>query len=90
VQVLVELKATGFKKIVVIDGKSTDRTIQVALENGANVIMQNSKGKGNAVKEVLAIDYMDIDCVVLMDADGSMSPKEIPLLVQSGFLGRMF
>lgn len=79
---LVTLKNLGYKHILVIDGKSKDRTMEVARRNGAIVIMQNGRGKGSAVREVLSNGYLDVDAMVLMDADGSMSPEEIPILVQ--------
>jgi glycosyltransferase involved in cell wall biosynthesis len=40
--------------LVVVDGKSTDRTIELAKDLGAQVLIQKVKGKGNAISEGLA------------------------------------
>ncbi|TRZ53365.1 MAG: glycosyltransferase [Dehalococcoidia bacterium] len=80
---LIELKALGYLDVIVIDGKSIDQTFEVAKKHGAKVILQNGRGKGDAVRQVLNNDYMDVDALVLMDADGSMDPKEIPFFVKS-------
>ena len=74
------LKQLGYDNILVIDGKSSDRTVETAKDLGANVIIQNGNGKGAALRE--AFEHADSDFVVIMDADGSMNPKEIPLLIE--------
>lgn len=79
---LIKLKALGYRDILVIDGKSTDRTIEVAKKHGARIILQNGQGKGDAVREVFNNNYMDVDALVLMDADGSMDPEEIPFFIK--------
>lgn len=81
--VLSGLKTLGYDKVLVIDGKSKDGTIKVATENGAKVVMQIGRGKGTAVRQVLSNEYLDVDALVLMDADGSMSPEEIPRFVEA-------
>jgi glycosyltransferase involved in cell wall biosynthesis len=83
VYLLSQLRALGFKNVLIIDGKSKDRTVEVARRHSARVVIQKGKGKGNAVKEVLSNNFLDMDAVVLMDADGSMSPEEIPLFIQA-------
>lgn len=80
--VLKELRKIGIDDVLVIDGKSTDGTIGVAKDFGANVVLQSGNGKGNAVCQVFCNSYLDVDAVVLLDADGSMRPKEIPFLVE--------
>lgn len=80
--VLEALQKIGIDDVLVIDGKSTDRTIEVAKDFGANVVLQTGNGKGNAVCQVFCNGYLDVDAVVLLDADGSMRPEEIPLLVE--------
>jgi dolichol-phosphate hexosyltransferase len=69
-QVLTRLNNFGYNNILVIDGLSSDGTLQVALENGAKIVLQNGRGKGQAVRQVLSNDYLDTDVLVLMDADG--------------------
>jgi len=79
---LLELHDLGYYDIVVIDGKSIDQTWEVAKKHGAKVMLQKGLGKGDAVIQVLKEVPMDVDAMVLMDADGSMDPKEIPSLVE--------
>lgn len=80
---LAKFDKLGYKNILVIDGNSTDRTVDVARCFGAKVIVQNGRGKGGAVREVLRKCCLDVDVLVMMDADCSMDPKEIPYYVKS-------
>ena len=77
-EVIGELKHIGFSDILIVDGNSTDRTVAIAKKFGVDVIDQNGKGKGNALRQAFNYDGLNGDVVVMMDADGSMSPKEIP------------
>jgi len=81
--VLFNLKNEGYYNILVIDGKSKDKTALIASENGVKVVLQNGKGKGSAIREGLNNGYLDADAVVMMDADGSMDPKEIHKYVKA-------
>ena len=70
-------------EIVLVDGKSVDGTVDVALElrPDVRVIRQTRKGKGNA----LACGFLAAtgDIIVMFDADGSADPREIPTFVQA-------
>ena len=68
-------------RILVIDGHSKDRTAEIARKLGARVVMQNTTGKGSALRE--AFDYVDCDVIVMMDADGSMKPEELPVFLEA-------
>ena len=81
--VLSDLKNLGYYNILVIDGMSKDETTKIAIRNGVRVILQNGKGKGNAIRQGLCNSCSDAEIVVMMDADGSMDPKEIPGLVEA-------
>lgn len=81
--VIRELNQIGCRNILIIDGNSRDRTIEVAKEFGVNVIPQNGRGKGDALRQAFNHDGLDGDVVVMMDADGSMNPKEILLFVEA-------
>jgi dolichol-phosphate hexosyltransferase len=39
--------------LLVVDGNSSDRTLELAKDLGAKVMIQNGKGKGNAISEGL-------------------------------------
>lgn len=81
--VIRELSQIGCRNILVIDGNSRDRTVEVAKEFGVDVIPQNGRGKGSALRQAFSHDRLDGDVVVIMDADGSMNPKEILLFIET-------
>ncbi|XHH09885.1 MAG: glycosyltransferase family 2 protein [Candidatus Bathyarchaeia archaeon] len=81
--VLSALNNFGYENILVIDGLSKDGTLKVASEKGAKIVLQDGKGKGQAIRQVLNKSYFDTDALILMDADGSMSPEEVPRYVDA-------
>ena len=70
--------------VVVVDGGSNDRTIEIARNNGAEVITQNGKGYGDAYIQGFkyAIRKYDPQVIVMLDADGTYDPKEMPKLIK--------
>jgi glycosyltransferase involved in cell wall biosynthesis len=82
-KVLWELDHLGYKNILVIDGNSRDKTVKIAKEFGVNIISQNGKGKGDALRQAFNHGSLDTDVIVMMDADGSMNAKEIPVLIDA-------
>lgn len=82
-RVICELKEMGYRNILVIDANSNDRTVDIAKSLGAKVVFQEGKGKGAALRQAFDHDWVNSDVVVMMDADGSMSPKEIPRFVKA-------
>ncbi len=68
-------------EVILVDGHSTDDTIEVARElcPSIRVLRQDGKGKGNALACGFAAAGGDI--IVMLDADGSTDPREIPAYV---------
>jgi glycosyltransferase involved in cell wall biosynthesis len=68
-------------EVILVDGGSTDDTVDVArrLMPGIRIVRQNRRGKGNALACGFAAATGDI--LVMIDADGSTDPKEIPSFV---------
>jgi len=66
--------------ILVIDGHSRDSTAQVARALGARVILDNKKGKGDAIR--CAIPHLQRQITVFIDADGSHETSDIPKLIK--------
>lgn len=64
-------------EIILVDGKSTDATLVTArsCRPDLRVVMQERTGKGDALRSGFLAASGDV--IVMMDADGSMSPKEI-------------
>jgi glycosyltransferase involved in cell wall biosynthesis len=82
-EVLCRLRDFGYNNVLVIDGQSKDNTAKVAEKHGAKVVLQAGQGKGSAIRQVLSNRYFDVDALVLMDADGSMDPAEIPAFIEA-------
>jgi len=70
-------------EVVVVDGHSTDgsATVAKALRPDAIVLTQTRRGKGNAMACGFAAATGDI--LVMLDADGSADPREIPRYVRA-------
>ncbi len=68
-------------EVILVDGHSTDDTIDVAraLRPDVRVVLQTSRGKGNALACGFAMCSGEV--IVMLDADGSTDPLEIPLFV---------
>lgn len=73
-------------EVLVMDGHSTDRTREIAVELGARVALDSGKGKGAAIRQ--AIDAAESDVLVFIDADGSHEAGDIPKLVRPIVEGR--
>ena len=69
-------------EIVVVDGDSTDGTREKILKHrkDAKIIIEKTKGKGSAIKK--GFNHATGDIIVMMDADGSHNPMEIPQLIE--------
>jgi glycosyltransferase involved in cell wall biosynthesis len=68
-------------EVILVDGGSTDDTAGIAcrLMPGIRIVTQNRRGKGNALACGFAAATGDI--IVMIDADGSTDPKEIPSFI---------
>lgn len=65
-------------EVIVMDGRSSDRTAAIASSMGARVHTDPGRGKGAAVRQSLTLAGADV--IVFMDADGSHDPADIPRL----------
>lgn len=77
-------------EVILVDGNSTDGTADVAraLMPSIRVVGQERKGKGNALRCGFAAATGDI--IVMLDADGSTDPAEIPAYVGALLSGADF
>jgi glycosyltransferase involved in cell wall biosynthesis len=77
-------------EIILVDGHSSDDTVAIARQlcPAVRVVLQDSKGKGNALACGFAAARGDI--IVMLDADGSTDPQEIPAYVDALFAGADF
>ncbi|MBO0683845.1 MAG: amino acid adenylation domain-containing protein, partial [Candidatus Dormibacteraeota bacterium] len=73
-------------EVVLVDGGSSDGTVDIArrLWPGVRIVHQKGRGKGAALRQ--GCEAATGEMIVAMDADGSTDPAEIPLYV-GGLLG---
>ncbi|MDE3131342.1 MAG: glycosyltransferase family 2 protein [Acidobacteriota bacterium] len=79
---VLEQLPNGVNELIVVDGHSKDDTIAVAqrLRPDARIVLQDRTGKGNALACGFAAARGDI--IVMIDADGSTDPAEIPSFIR--------
>lgn len=77
-------------EVILVDGHSTDNTVEVAmkLRPGIRIVQQIGKGKGAALRTGFEAARGDI--IVMLDADGSTDPREIPVFVGALLAGADF
>ena len=77
-------------EVVLVDGNSVDDTVDVArkLRPDIKVVSQDRKGKGAALRSGFAACQSDI--IIMIDADGSMNPREISAYVGALLAGADF
>jgi glycosyltransferase involved in cell wall biosynthesis len=81
---------TSTHEVIIVDGNSVDDTLATArrLRPDARILTQNRCGKGNALACGFAAATGDI--IVMIDADGSADPSEIPKFVNALLAGADF
>ncbi len=72
---------TWVHEVILVDGHSTDDTVAVAqrLLPNVRIVQQEGRGKGAALRSGFAAARGDI--IVMLDADGSTDPEELPVYV---------
>jgi glycosyltransferase involved in cell wall biosynthesis len=69
-------------EIILVDGHSTDKTVEVARQLLPNIriLYQPGRGKGDALK--CGVKYAGGDIIVTLDADGATNPAELPKFIE--------
>jgi dolichol-phosphate mannosyltransferase len=75
-------KTLKYPRILVVDGKSTDRTVETAKNLGADVVFQDGLGKGDALAKGLNHSDLTADYVVITDADYTYPAEYVPLMIR--------
>jgi len=69
-------------RVLVVDGKSSDRTVEVARNLGAEILVQDGLGKGDAIAKAVAHIDPTVDYVVLTDADYTYPAVYVPEMIR--------
>ena len=69
-------------RVLVVDGRSRDRSVEIAKNMGAEIVYQNGRGKGDAIAK--AIEYIDqyVDYVAFTDADYTYPSWYLPEMIK--------
>lgn len=67
-------------QLVVIDGLSKDKTVEIAKKNGAKIILETKKGKGFAIKK--AFEEIDSDIALMIDVDLTYPVDLMPQFIE--------
>ena len=67
---------------LVVDGNSTDRTVEIAKEMGADVLFQEGSGKGDAIAQAIEYVGSDVKYVVFIDADFTYPAEYLPEMIR--------
>lgn len=76
---------------LVVDGRSVDKTVEIAKDFGAEVLIQKDFGKGDAITQAIMHVNVDVDYVIFIDADftypAGYLPKMIKILEENPSVG---
>ncbi len=76
------MKVLGNPNVIVVDGHSVDGTADIARKMHVDVYVQNGKGKGLAIAQVLKHLNSNTRYVVFIDADFTYPAVEIPNMLK--------
>lgn len=72
----------GSPRILVVDGHSVDRTVEVARELDTDVVFQRGKGKGDAIAAAIGEIDRNVEYVVFTDADYTYPAEFLPKMIR--------
>ena len=78
--IMPKIKKEWYDQLLIIDGQSTDGTIEYAKEQGYEIVIQQKKGMRNAYME--ALPYMRGDVILTFSPDGNSIPELIPKCIE--------
>ncbi len=82
-QTITELLTTlSYPRVLVVDGRSSDKTVEIAKNMGADIIFENKLGKGNAIAKAIERLSLKVDYFVLTDADFTYPAEYIPKMIK--------
>ena len=72
----------GASRVLIVDGYSRDRTVEIAKNLGADIAFQDGVGKGNAIAKALENIALNVKYVVLTDADCTYPAEYVPEMIE--------
>src|SRR5208283_451495 len=80
---IAEMRDTlGDIPVLVVDGNSSDRTVEIAKNMGAKVVCQDGVGKGDALNKALQNADVNADYIILTDADYTYPAEYVPEMIK--------
>lgn len=76
------LDSFEFSNVLVVDGHSRDRTVEIAKNLGAEIAFQDGFGKGNAIAKAIQHIDLNVKYVVLTDADFTYPAEYVPEMIE--------
>lgn len=84
-KVLSGISKEDVDEVLVVDGYSTDGTIELVRKFGYRLIFQEGRGLGKAIEAGIKNTVGDV--IVIVDADGSHRPQDISKLLEKIYQG---
>lgn len=78
--IMPKIRKEWYDQLIVIDGGSTDGTIEYARDNGYLVYVQKGKGLRQGLREIY--DMISGDMMITFSPDGNCIPELIPPLIE--------
>lgn len=78
--IMPQIKKEWYDQLIIVDGGSTDGTIEYAREHGYFIFVQKEKGAGAAFKE--SVELATGEVIIIFSPDGNSPPEAIPKLIK--------